>query len=71
LKIELRVSTEELAMPLVSDATESHKLAKAIRRRADGLPPGPEKEQLLSQAHDADADARSDRWRTSTLNAPD
>jgi hypothetical protein len=72
LKIDQRVfSGKEVVMPLVIDAVESRKLATAIRKRADDLPPGPEKQQLLSEAREYDGGARSDRWGGSSLQAPE
>jgi hypothetical protein len=58
-------------MPLITNATESRKQAIANRKRADDLPPGPEKDRLLLEARDYEQGARSDRWRGSSLQAPE
>jgi hypothetical protein len=69
--LSCHVSLEELVMPPIIDAFECCKLAKATRKRADSLPPGPEKEQLLSEALNYEVGARSDNWRSSSLRAPE
>lgn len=36
--------------------------AKEMRHKADGLAPGPERDELLSKAGQADAAANLDKW---------
>ena len=54
-----------------ADASEHRKQAEAALTEAERLPPGPERDQLLSKAKKIEDGARSDRWRGSSLHAPD
>jgi hypothetical protein len=57
-------------MKSMPDASECRKLAEQTLRQAQKLPAGPARKSLEIMADEYEAEARSDGWRCSTLNAP-